>query len=122
MIEPLMIVYKTILILQVYSFVLPIFLLGVIFKNDAGHNCPRFYPQDYIIKTENSCKAAAAYLGKHYSGNLSNTNYPAGCYWYLKAKDYELSFNQIIDPLQTYPKEFGKKGGVCTNKGKVSDY
>ena len=87
--------------------------LGLYYKGDVSENCPA----DQVIDTEKNCMNAAIYEFIHYSGNVSNSNYPAGCYWYRNMGSYEVSFNEVTKPSNTNPGRFGAKGGLCRRTG-----
>ena len=91
-----------------------IIYLDTYFKNDIGENCHA----DQIIGTENTCKDAAVVLGLTYLKSVNSQVDPAGCYW---NHNRMAIYNQIVDPSQTYPEEFGVKGGVCMRYGKYQN-
>ena len=90
--------------------------LGEFTKLNIGDNCPK----DHVIDTEDKCKAAAPALGMRYGGAFKGEFYPAGCYWHSGHK--EVYFNEITDPSQTIPEQFGPRGGICRIPSKRLKY
>ena len=92
------------------------FYSGRFSKSNIGENCSGDFVR--IIRTENSCKAAATVIGLSYTFAVSFSSSPAGCYW---LSDGDVYFNEIIDPSKTNPGSFGNKGGLCfTNSKQLS--
>ena len=81
--------------------------LGEFIKSHNGNNCPK----DHVIDTEDKCKDAASALGMRYGVAFKGEFYPAGCYWHSGYK--EVYFNEITNPSQTTPEQFGRRGGIC---------
>ena len=82
--------------------------LGEFIKSFIGNNCPK----DHVIDTEDKCKDAASALGMRHSVAFKGEFYPAGCYWHSGYN--EVYFNEITDPSQTIPEQFGPRGGICS--------
>ena len=91
-----------------------IIYLDTYFKNDIGENCHA----DQIIGTESTCKDAAVVLGLTYLESVNSQADPAGCYWNHNRMAF---YNQIADPSQTNPEEFGIRGGVCMRYGEYQN-
>ena len=82
--------------------------LGEFIKSHNGYNCPK----EHIIDTKDKCKDAASAFGMRYGVAFKGEFYPAGCYWHSGYK--EVYFNEITDPSQTIPEQFGPRGGICS--------
>ena len=59
------------------------------------------------------CIHASRQLKRKYVGRTTSSNRPAGCYWSGGERSY---FNTITELSDTWPKNFGSRGGICTKQ------